>query len=1003
MWTTTGTGTFEPNNTTIDAIYHASSQDSLNLGVDLILTSTNNGNCLAESDTVHIDILPAGVVDAGQNQTLCSNNAIIQLNGSVSGGATEAQWSTSGSGTFIPYDTSLNAQYIPSSADLSTGSVTLVLSATNSCNFAFDALQVNFTPAPTADAGSDQSLCANNADLNLNGSVTVATGGIWNTNGSGTFVPSNTNLNATYIPSQADINNGGAIITLTTTGNGGCAVESDSLDFTITPAPIVNAGVNQTVCITAASTQLFGYISGGSSTGQWSTLGSGTFAPNNSDLNANYIFSSADSAAGIVQIILTSTNNGNCLSVSDTMTIILGNSTFAWAGNDQTICANNTDVFLNGQVSGGTSTGIWTTTGTGSFSDPNNLNSTYYYSTSDSIIGQVSLILTSTNNGGCSAGVDTMLITISPVPIVNAGTDIDVCLGIDTVALGGTAQNTVSIYWETLGSGLFYPSDTVLNNYYLPSSGDSVNGQVNLILHSTGNQSCSEAADTMIINFMVPLTPDFTNSVACSHKKVNFYDNTTVSNGSITSYEWDFEGNLLFAEDTFYIYDTTGIYNVTLTVSSSLGCSYSITKPIEVHELPTVSFSNTESCYLDAYNFTDLSTITPGTITNWTWTFGNGDTSYLQNPSEYFNNPGIFSVKLTARSNYGCSATYTQQIEVYDLPTANFSYLYNCQNSTVSFTDNSTASGQTLNNWNWFFGDGNTSNIQNPSNTYSTLGGQTVVLIVGSSQNCVDTMSQNINLQYITADFSFINSCKYDSIKFTNLSNLNGDTSVSYSWLFSDGKTSTDENPKHLYQLDGQYNVILQISSQNGCEDTVHHLVEVYPVPIASFDYTSDELLTGKTITFNDLSTGALTWQWNFGDLITSSIQNPEHIYNDEETYTVIEIVGNEYSCFDTAYTNLIILPGETIYPPKLPNAFSPNGDGNNDVFYPRGGPFKSMEFAIFNSWGNKIFETTNLNEGWDGTKDGIKQPTGTYVWTVKATTIDNKNYTKSGDVTLIR
>ncbi|MCD6366437.1 MAG: gliding motility-associated C-terminal domain-containing protein [Bacteroidales bacterium] len=1003
VWSTTGTGSFDPNNTTIDAIYHASSQDSINLGVDLILTSTNNGNCLAESDTIHIDILPAGIVDAGQDQTMCSNNVNIQLNGSVSGGATQGQWGTSGSGTFVPSDTSLNAQYIPSSADLATGSVTLVLSATNSCNFAFDALQVNFTPAPTADAGADQSLCGNNADLSLNGSITVAMGGLWNSSGTGTFVPDNTTLNAVYVPSQTDINNGGVIITLTTTGNSGCNAESDSLDFTITPAPNVSAGVDQTVCITAPSTQLYGYVSGGTSSGQWTTMGSGSFSPNDTDLNTNYVFSAADSAAGSVQIVLTSTNNGNCLAVSDTMTISFGNTTFAYAGVDQTVCANNLDVQLNGLVSGGTSTGIWSTTGSGTFSNATDLNAIYTCSTADSVLGTVDLILTTTNNGGCTAGVDTMTISIVLVPIVNAGTDIDVCLGIDTVALGGTAQNTAAIYWETLGSGSFSPNDSVLNVFYLPSSGDSVNGLATIVLHSTGNQSCSESSDTMVIHFMTPLIPDFTNSLACNHHTVQFSDNSTVTTGSITGYEWNFEGNLVYAQDTSYIFDTTGTFDVSLTVTSSLGCSYSVTKPVEVHDVPQVSFTNTSSCYLDAFDFTDMSSISSGTVTGWTWTFGNGDTLHIQNPSETFANAGTYNVTLIATSNMGCSSSSTQQIEVYPPPTANFSYVYDCQNSSVSFTDNSSATGQTLNSWNWNFGDGNNATDQNPTHIYGTLGGQTVTLIVGSSQNCTDTMVQYLNLQFVTADFDFVSHCKYDSIQFTNLSNLFGDTTTTYYWTFDDGNTSVQENPSHLYQLEGSYDVTLQITTQSGCQDTTMHTITVYPVPVAGFDYSAEELATGYTISFADLSSGANSWQWNFGDVITSSIQNPEHIYNESGNFTVVQVVGNEYGCVDTASTVLIIAPGEEIYPPKLPNAFSPNGDGQNDVFYPRGGPFTSMDFSVYNSWGEKIFSTTDITGGWDGTRKGVDQPVGTYVWTLKAVTADGKEYTKSGDVTLIR
>ncbi len=1005
IWTTDGTGFFTPNNTALDAVYHASSQDSINGHVTLVLTSTNNGNCLVVSDTLEINILPAGIVDAGQDQTLCSNNATIQLNGSISGGASEGQWATSGDGIFVPSDTVLNAQYIPGQNDLAAGNVTLVLTATNSCNFAFDVLQVNFTPAPTAFAGNDTSLCANNCTLPLHGEVTIATGGEWSTTGDGTF-GSTTDLNTVYIPGPNDISNGGTDIILTTTGNGGCMPVSDTMHLTITPAPLVNAGNNQTVCNTATSTQLHGTVSGGATTGVWTTLGDGYFTPNDSDLNAEYVFGTNDTANGSVTLVLTSTNYGNCLAVSDTIILTFTGETFADAGEDFYSCKLDSTIVLNGFVAGGATSGYWQTLdGTGTFADSTQLTAIYYVTDDDRTNGEVSFVLTADNGGGCQPGKDTVTVSFVEPPVVDAGPNLEACLGADTVSLGGTAQNTNGIIWHTLGSGTFYPSDTVLNNYYIPSSADSVNGQVTLVLSSTNSQACAEVSDTMKIFFVVPVIPDFTHGIACTGNIVTLSDNTQIVTGGISGYTWQVEGqsNVLYGNPVQMIFDSTGIYNVTLTVSSSLGCSYSTTKPVTVYPLPDADFSYISNCYRDSVQFTDMSSVAQGTITGWTWIFGDGDTSYYQNPQHLYSFASNYNVTLQVTSNAGCSSEVTKPVSVYPLPEADFDFSYNCSDNSVTFHDQSSSPTDNLNSWTWNFGDGNYSNEQNPVHQYGQTGSYSVMLIAGSSQNCADTAIKEVNVYDITANFSFENKCLYDSIPFTNLTNTYGDPAT-YSWNFGDGSGSAFANPQHLYNESGTYNVSLAVTTNSGCTDTVTKEVEVFPVPTAAFSYDAEELKVNETVSFTDLSSSdVVSWLWNFGDDMTANIPNPQHIFNQSGNMNVMLIVTNNYNCYDTAFSTLYIEPEAEILPPKLPNAFSPNGDGKNDIFYPRGGPFKKVDFAVFNRWGVKIFHTTVPGEGWDGTYKGVEQPVGSYVWTIEAETIDGKLYKKTGEVILIR
>ncbi len=164
--------------------------------VTLTLSTTGNGNCNPTTDQMVITITPPPVVDAGVGEELCSNNADITLGGSVTG-ATGGTWS-GGSGTFTPNANTLNAVYTPSAGEITSGSLTLTLTSTGNgnCVAVTDAVTYTFGPAPTANAGADQTLCANNADVSaLNGSVTVATGGTWS-GGAGTFTPNANTLNA---------------------------------------------------------------------------------------------------------------------------------------------------------------------------------------------------------------------------------------------------------------------------------------------------------------------------------------------------------------------------------------------------------------------------------------------------------------------------------------------------------------------------------------------------------------------------------------------------------------------------------------------------------------------------------------------------------------------------------------------------------------------------------------------------------------------------------------
>jgi hypothetical protein len=224
-WSTLGDGTFANANDP-QTVYNVGPQDEVAGTVTLILSTTNTSGCAATSDTIVITIQEIPVLDAGLDQTLCANNAEVQLLGTITGGNGTAIWTVTGGDGSFNDDTDMNAVYSPGPGDIASGGFYIVLSATNSCIPVSDSIFVDLTQAPTVNAGNNITIC-NNEEIMLNGTYTIAGGAVWSSNGSGTFTPDETSQSVEYLPSAGDISAGSVTIYYTTTDNGDCLAETD--------------------------------------------------------------------------------------------------------------------------------------------------------------------------------------------------------------------------------------------------------------------------------------------------------------------------------------------------------------------------------------------------------------------------------------------------------------------------------------------------------------------------------------------------------------------------------------------------------------------------------------------------------------------------------------------------------------------------------------------------------------------------------------------------------
>lgn len=335
-------------------------------------------------------------------------------------------------------------------------------------------------------------------------------------------------------------------------------------------------------------------------------------------------------------------------------------------------------------------------------------------------------------------------------------------------------------------------------------------------------------------------------------------------------------------------------------------------------------------------------------------------------------------------------------------PSAAFSYSTACATYPVQFTDLSTPASS-LATYNWDFGDAGTSASANPVHTYSVGGSYTVTHVVTSLNGCTDTIQQTVPVYIAPVPaFSFTNACVGTLASFNDLSTLVTGTITGWNWNFGDGGTAATQNTTHIYTVTGTYSVTLAVTSSNGCTTSTTQAVNVNPRPNADFAMSGNPIFADEYLGLTDQSTplGTITnWQWEFGDSTSSTSQNPSHLYDNKGVFTITLSIIDVNGCTDTISKDVFV----TLLP-LVPTGFSPNGDSHNDVLYVKGGPFKSFFFRVYNNWGEKIFESTDQDKGWDGTYKGQPCPLGAYAWILDVELFnDGKTIRKTGDITIVK
>jgi gliding motility-associated-like protein len=824
------------------------------------------------------------------------------------------------------------------------------------------AMSGGYTVTVTSAAGCTSNAVANvtvgslpnpiinsNSPVCLNGTLTFTGtgGGTYSWTGPNGFVSALQNPTITNAAMAT-----GGIYTLVVTA--GTCSNSATASITINPLPVPIANSNSPVCLNNSII----FAGTGGTSYSWNGPGGYTSAVQNPTI-------AAASATNAGTYTLTVTDANGCVNFTTTNVVV--NPLPVIVVNNPTVCMNQT---IN-LISGGGISYSWN--GPAGFTslqqNPNIANATLL------MTGQYTVTVTSA--AGC---VTTAISNVSvyPLPVLLVNSNSPVCAG-GALNLSGSGANVYS--WQGPNGFLSNIQNPVIPNVPVLASG------VYTLVGTLGSCTANITASITINPLPVPAING--NSPVCEGKTISL----TGSGG--TTYTWTGPGGFSSASQTLTIspaaLPNSGIY--ALTVTDINNCVNSATYNVVVNSKPVALATGTVVC--EHSN----AALTSGGGISYSWTGPNGFTSNNQNPvlpNIAMVNVGEYTVIVTGANS--CTNVAATKIGVDPAATPTIT-----TNSPVCLhkTLNLLASGAA--SYTWTGSNGFISTSQNVAITADSISaGGVYSLTAFSNKGCKGTATVNtiVNPLPTASVAAQKRGCPPLCVTFTAASSA---SIQSCNWNFGNGFFSVSVTAQTCYNSTGFYDVMMDLTDINGCKNSARDTVEVYPKPLADFHYGPGAPIENDQIDFNDASLGLAinSWSWYFAtNDHFSTFQNPKYIFDIAGTYPVALVISNKWNCKDTIVKPVVIGEDFSIY---VPNAFTPNGDGVNDTFQPKGHGIVYYDLTVFDRWGEKLFHTNDFFKGWDGIFKGELSKNDTYVWQIAVKGASGKSKSLKGIVTLIK
>ena len=679
-----------------------------------------------------------------------------------------------------------------------------------------------------------------------------------------------------------------------------------------------------------------------------------------------------------IPVLIIENNSGCQFTVPQNDTIVV-REVIVDAGIDAEICIGES-VQLN--AIGNASDFVWIGTALSSNIIANPLASplndvTYFVSNSD---------------GLCSA-IDSLTIQVhEEVPVASFTADKH-CDGDTLVFMANSGLLTLnnSFEWSFGQTGQLVSSQLVLGN-----------NEIMLIVQNLNN-SCSDTLVENVEIFPLPVA-EFDATTVCLGELMQFSDNSSVNT---TNWEYDFNDGTAnsTSHNPSHNFLTPGVYNVDLLVVSDMGCENETTREVYVNHLPEVDFSIENTCLGNPNIFVNLSSVEGSSINNVSFDFGNSNFSTDSVATFTYLYSGVFGVTLTATSKVGCENSITKTAEVFDLPEVDFTTSQFCFGLPTQFVDYTTIADAIIIDWLWSFDDGlAVTSSQHPEYKFTNTGTFNVSLTATSNMGCEFTKTEEVRIYDLPKVNFEINSdiCLNEVVKINDLSDSDASEITKWNYTFGDGTSSADQHPIHTFSYINQFDVTLTVTTLAACENDTTIKVNVHSLPTANFQAST--LITSEIdseIEFFNISEGASEILWDFDNGVTSIVNNPTLEFSNIGNYDVLLTAISEFGCEDNIIRTVSVNPEYTIF---IPSAFTPDGDGVNDIFTAKGNAVESFEMQVYDRWGGIVFVSNSIDYGWDGKNvSGDWANNGFYLYQIVTYDRNGRLWVYNGELNLMR
>lgn len=603
------------------------------------------------------------------------------------------------------------------------------------------------------------------------------------------------------------------------------------------------------------------------------------------------------------------------------------------------------------------------------------------------------------DQNGC-VNADTSFIEIWELPVVALEPIADLCELDGLFALTGGSP---------LGGS--YSVNGLQSDEFDPAQGY---GAYSVVYTFSDDNLCSANDVTSFAVFPSPV-PSVSPPILCWAPELTIESTTTIAQGSISQHSWNLGGHGPDSgtSTATLTTDGPGVIDVTLTVISDQGCQASVDVEIPVYATPEADFSVDAICQDDQLVFVESSTTDGDPIATWSWALNNETFSSSQQPDPLtMPDWGVFNVSLTVVSPEGCEDTYSTSVDVSPLPLIDLVTQTICAGEQAVVFSNVSAPDGGAPDLIWSNGLGdNAITTTNLSQVYVLPGDYVVVLTASSGPGCESVESITVTVHPVPEP-SFLwdetRFCANGSTHFVDDTDIAWGTISGWAWAANGQTFATGPEATFTTSEPGTYTISLAVMSNEGCmaQITESGLIQVWPNPVADFYYPPDLPSTpAPYIHVTDRSEGAESWLYTISDGASYTEPDFTHTFTSNGEFAVWQFVTNAFGCTDSLELIVDFNPELNIY---VPNAFTPDGDGLNELFKPvlSGAELNHYRFFIVNRWGETVFESGDPSEGWQGNFRGGDHyvPGGVYVWQLEVGTRDKfVPEMRTGHVTVVR